>query len=82
MITGLRGLKSGTDVRGRALGEDAPLTGAVAARIGGAFVQWLKERGVDNPRVALGRDSRVTGEALLNACAEGCMMAAPSLKAG
>ncbi|MBQ6255395.1 MAG: phosphomannomutase/phosphoglucomutase, partial [Clostridia bacterium] len=75
MSTGLRGLKSGTDVRGRALGENAPLTGAVAARIGGAFVQWLKERGVDNPRVALGRDSRVTGEALLDACAKGCMMA-------
>ena len=31
MITGLRKLKSGTDVRGRALGDDAPLTGAVAA---------------------------------------------------
>ena len=38
MSTGLRGLKSGTDVRGRALGDDAPLTAAVAARIGGAFV--------------------------------------------
>ena len=75
MSTGLRGLKSGTDVRGRALGDGAPLTGAVAARIGGAFVQWLKDRGVDNPRVALGRDSRVTGEALLDACAKGCMMA-------
>ena len=75
MITGLRGLKSGTDVRGRALGENAPLNGAVASRIGGAFVQWLKDRGVDNPRIALGRDSRVTGEALLEACAEGCMKA-------
>ena len=75
MSTGLRGLKSGTDVRGRALGEDAPLTAAVAARIGGAFVAWLRQRGVDNPRVAVGRDSRVTGEMLLDACAEGCMKA-------
>ncbi|MBR4334362.1 MAG: phosphomannomutase/phosphoglucomutase, partial [Clostridia bacterium] len=75
MSTGLRGLKSGTDVRGRALGDDAPLTAAVTGRIGAAFVQWLKERGVDNPRIALGRDSRITGEMLLNACAEGCHQA-------
>ena len=75
MITGLRGLKSGTDVRGKAMGENAVLTEAVASRLGGAFVAWLKERGVDNPRVALGRDPRLTGEALLKACAEGCRLA-------
>ncbi len=75
MITGLRGLKSGTDVRGRAMGDDAPLTPAAAEKLGAAFTEWLKERGVDNPRVALGRDSRLTGEALLNACAEGCHQA-------
>ena len=75
MITGLRGLKSGTDVRGRAMGDDAAMTPAAAGRLGAAFVQWLKERGVDNPRIALGRDSRLTGEALLNACAEGCRQA-------
>lgn len=71
----LRTLKSGTDVRGKALGDDAVLTNEAASRIGGAFVAWLKERGVDNPRVALGRDSRLTGEALLDACAEGCRLA-------
>ena len=75
MISGLRGLKSGTDVRGRALGDGAPLTAAAVGRIGAAFVQWLKERGVDNPRVALGRDSRITGEMLLDACAQGCHQA-------
>ena len=64
-------LKSGTDVRGIALGDKAVLTEAVVSRIGGAFVHWLKERGVDNPRVALGRDSRLTGETLLGAAAEG-----------
>lgn len=74
-MTNLRGLKSGTDVRGKAMGENAVLTEAVAARIGGAFVAWLKERGVDNPRVALGRDSRLTGEMLLKACADGCRQA-------
>lgn len=74
-MTDLRALKSGTDVRGRAMGENAALTGAEASRIGGAFVAWLKQRGVDNPRVALGRDSRLTGETLLHACADGCRLA-------
>ena len=71
----LRALKSGTDVRGQALGENAPLTAAVASRIGGAFTAWLKERGVSEPRIALGRDSRLTGPMLLEACAEGCRLA-------
>ncbi|MDD6683181.1 MAG: phosphomannomutase/phosphoglucomutase [Clostridiales bacterium] len=74
-MTNLRALKSGTDVRGKALGEQATLTGDIAARIGGAFVEWLKERGIDNPRIALGRDSRLTGEMLLEACANGCRLA-------
>lgn len=74
-MTNLRALKSGTDVRGRAMGENATLTGAEANRIGGAFVAWLKQRGVDNPRVALGRDSRLTGETLLRACGDGCRLA-------
>ena len=74
-MTNLRALKSGTDVRGKALGEQATLTGDIAARIGGAFVEWLKERGIDNPRIALGRDSRLTGEMLLEACAHGCRLA-------
>lgn len=68
-------LKSGTDVRGIALGEKAILTEDAVSRIGGAFVHWLKERGVDNPRIALGRDSRLTGETLLSAAAEGCRQA-------
>jgi len=75
MITDLRKLKSGTDVRGRAVGEDAPLTQEAAARIGAAFVKWLQGKGVDHPRVAIGRDSRITGEMLLDACAEGCHQA-------
>ena len=75
MSTGLRGLKSGTDVRGRAMGDGAPLTPETAEKLGAAFALWLKERGVDNPRIALGRDSRLTGESLLSACAEGCRQA-------
>lgn len=75
MSTDLRSLKSGTDVRGRAMGDDPPLTAEVAARIGGAFAEWLRRRGIQNPRVAVGRDSRLTGEMLLEACAMGCAQA-------
>ncbi|MBO4925421.1 MAG: phosphomannomutase/phosphoglucomutase [Clostridia bacterium] len=71
----LRTLRNGTDVRGRAMGDGAPLTAAAAGRIGAAFVKWLRDRGVPNPRIALGRDCRLTGEALLDACAEGCHQA-------
>ncbi len=74
-MTNLRALKSGTDVRGKALGEGAQLTAEVAGRIGGAFVSWLRKKGVDHPRIALGRDSRLTGEMLLDGCAEGCRLA-------
>ena len=71
----LRTLRSGTDVRGRAMGDGAPLTAAAAGRIGAAFVKWLRDRGVPNPRIAVGRDARLTGETLLDACAEGCHQA-------
>ncbi len=68
----LKTLKSGTDIRGKAMGEGAALTGEVARALGFAFVMWLKtSRAVDAPRVAIGRDSRLTGEQLLAACAQG-----------
>ena len=73
-------LKSGSDVRGRAAGENAAVTPEVVALIGGAFVRWLKARGVASPRIALGRDSRVTGEALLTACAAGCARAGAAVE--
>ena len=67
-------LKSGTDVRGCAMGENAVLTREVALCIGGAFITWLTEKTGKNPSqltVAIGRDSRITGPELLAACAEG-----------
>ena len=67
-------LKSGTDVRGCALGEKAVLTNEVALCIGGAFITWLSEKTGKHPdqmTVAIGRDSRITGPDLLAACAEG-----------
>ena len=67
-------LKSGTDVRGCAMGEKAVLTNEVALCIGGAFITWLCEKTGKHPEqltVAIGRDSRITGPELLAACAEG-----------
>ena len=67
-------LKSGTDVRGCAMGEKAVLTNEVALCIGGAFITWLSEKTGKHPEqltVAIGRDSRITGPEILAACAEG-----------
>ena len=67
-------LKSGTDVRGCAMGENAVLTNEVALCISGAFITWLSEQTGKHPdqmTVALGRDSRITGPDILAACAEG-----------
>ena len=73
-MTDYQSLKSGTDIRGDALGEKAVLTNEVALCIGGAFITWLSERTGKHPgalTVAIGRDSRLTSPALLAACAEG-----------
>ena len=64
-------LKSGTDIRGKALGAQAVVTDELAGKVGGAFVVWLKRNGLENIRVAIGRDSRLTGDKLLAACAKG-----------
>jgi len=70
-----RTLKSGTDVRGRAMGENVLLTREAASRIAGAFAHWLHEKGIAQPRIALGRDSRLTGQMLMEAAADGCRLA-------
>ena len=67
-------LKSGSDVRGVAIGEDAVLTGEVARTLGMAFIAFLARKEnlrPDQITVALGRDSRVSGPDLLAATAEG-----------
>lgn len=62
-------LKSGTDVRGTAMGENANLTAKGVCDIAAAFSFWLNERGLPL-RVAVGRDSRLTGEEFSSAIAE------------
>ena len=73
-----RKLKSGSDVRGVAVGEDAVLTEAVARVLGMAFARYVAEKtgkSVDEISIALGRDSRVSGPALLKAASEGIVAA-------
>ncbi len=67
----LRALISGSDVRGKALGEGAVLNDALAGRLGAAFAAWLYRKNGSRPKIYIGRDSRLTGEALSQACAEG-----------
>ncbi|MCR4876186.1 MAG: phosphomannomutase/phosphoglucomutase [Clostridiales bacterium] len=67
-------LKSGSDVRGKAVGEGAVITEEVARALGMAFVHRIskeKNKPAQEITIALGRDSRVTGEKLLAATADG-----------
>lgn len=64
-------LKSGTDIRGKALGDDALITEQLAEKIGRAFATWLKNKHANAPSIAIGRDSRISGSKLLAACAKG-----------
>ncbi|MEG2859225.1 MAG: phosphomannomutase/phosphoglucomutase [Clostridia bacterium] len=69
--------KSGTDIRGCAETSDARkcvLTPAVTERIGYAFAMWLAEKlgvGADKLTIAVGRDTRTSGETLLRALVRG-----------
>lgn len=67
-------LKSGSDVRGTAVGENAVLTENVACTLGMAFARLISEKKgkpVSQVKIAVGRDSRISGPALLQAAAEG-----------
>jgi phosphomannomutase len=70
----LQALKSGSDVRGIAAGEKPVLTASVVTRLGAAFAQYVAEENelpIENVAIAVGRDSRITGSALLAAACEG-----------
>ncbi|MEF9877934.1 MAG: phosphomannomutase/phosphoglucomutase [Clostridia bacterium] len=69
-----RKLKSGSDVRGVAIGEDARLTVDAAKTLGMAFARYVAEKAekpITEISIALGRDSRISGPELLKATAEG-----------
>ena len=69
-----RKLKSGSDVRGVAVGEDAVLTDQVARTLGTSFARYVAQKTgkeLEKIKIALGRDSRVSGSSLLAAAAQG-----------
>lgn len=69
-------LISGTDIRAVAMGDKARLTKEIAEKIGQAFAVWVSKQQIfsskkDKIVIALGRDSRLSGEKLLDALAKG-----------
>lgn len=83
-------LQNGSDIRGIAMegisGQTINLTADVAKAIGSAFGIWLSQK-TGKPlsalRVGIGRDSRLTGEALSNAVTEGlCALGATVYECG
>ena len=71
-------LQNGSDIRGVALegvdGEHVNLTNDACQNIGAAFALWLSAktgRNTDTLVIGIGRDSRLSGEALENALVEG-----------
>ena len=75
-------LKSGSDVRGTAVGDNAVLTPRVAMCLGMAFARFVAEKKgkpVSQVTIALGRDSRISGPAILRGAAEGVSKAGASV---
>jgi len=69
-------LQNGSDIRGVAMdgiaGEEVSLTQDIAMKIGYAFAEWLMEQtGKNRLKIAVGRDSRLTGEYLAQAVTMG-----------
>jgi phosphomannomutase len=69
-----KALKSGSDIRGIAIGDGAIFTVAVARQFGAAFTRYIannKQCNTNCVSVAVGRDSRISGPAILKAVCEG-----------
>ena len=71
-------LQNGSDIRGVAMennaGEAVNLTEDAVKALARAFVIWLKESKGDNVRIAIGRDSRLTGPQIVKWTIEGINM--------
>ena len=77
-------LKSGSDVRGVAVGEAAVLTPRVAQCLGMAFARFVAKRQgkpVEQVTIAIGRDSRISGPAIAQAAAQGVSKTGASVMA-
>ena len=69
-------LQNGSDIRGIAIdggeGKAVNLTDEAVFRLTAAFARWLSQKtGAENPRIAIGRDSRLSGPALLKSALKG-----------
>ncbi len=70
-------LQNGSDIRGIALDNEnhdpINLTAQAVRDLAAAFTIWLKKKeNLEHPRIAGGRDSRLTGPVLLQAALDGC----------
>ena len=66
-------LKSGTDIRGTALGDNCDLNDMVVKQIAVGFLSVIAEKTNTKPadmRIFIGRDSRLSGERIFNALCE------------
>ncbi|MFA6484648.1 MAG: phosphomannomutase/phosphoglucomutase, partial [Bacteroidales bacterium] len=82
MLINWNTLQNGSDIRGVATegvpGEPVTLTSAVAESIAMGFVAWLSEKlgfGPEKLTIAVGRDSRISGPALMEAFISGLLLA-------
>ena len=70
----LKKLKSGSDVRGVAVGENKTLTSEAVSLIVKAFICWLsKKYNKTNLKVALGGDCRISTDEILSTSIEAAL---------
>jgi len=71
----LKGLKSGTDIRGVAMGDRVTLCGEAVKRLAAGFAVFVKNRcndkNKDSFKIAIGHDSRLSAKNLSEAAIEG-----------
>ena len=80
MVKAYGHLKSGTDVRGTAVGENMTLTDEAVVNISRAFVKWLSEKyGKTRFKIAVGNDSRISAERILRCVREGILSSGSDL---
>lgn len=68
-----KSLKSGSDIRGTAIGNNPTLTPDAVGRLSIAFTQMVANKTgkkIDDVTIALGRDSRISGPLLMSCAAE------------
>ncbi len=82
MMTNIMKLQNGSDIRGVACdgvaGEEITLTQEAGNQIGGGFVRWLadkKGKRIEELRIGIGHDSRITASCLFEAAAMGIVAA-------